>query len=62
MAQQARRELPELNEILDTIGWIYLKKNLVDSAARVLEELVEKYSARFNLSLPLRPGFGAKGR
>jgi Flp pilus assembly protein TadD len=43
MALLARRQLPEFKDILDTIGWIYLKKNLVDSAARVFADLVEKY-------------------
>jgi tetratricopeptide (TPR) repeat protein len=45
LAQKARQQLPEFSEILDTIGWIYLKKDLHDSAAHVFEDLVEKYPA-----------------
>ena len=47
IALMAKRQLPDLNEIEDTIGWIYLKKNLVDSASRVFAELVEKYSTNW---------------
>jgi len=43
MAQKARQQFPESSDILDTIGWIYLKKDLPDSANRVFADLVEKY-------------------
>jgi tetratricopeptide (TPR) repeat protein len=43
LAQQARQQLPDVPEVLDTIGWIYLKKDLPDSAARVFEDLLEKH-------------------
>ena len=43
IAQKARQNMPDLAEIRDTIGWIYLKKELVDSASRMFADLVDKY-------------------
>ncbi len=42
MAQQAKRMLPNLNEVSDTLGWIYLKKSLSDNAIDIFRELVNK--------------------
>ena len=42
MVQSARRQLPNMYEVLDTLGWVYLKMNLVDSANQVFQDLVEK--------------------
>jgi tetratricopeptide (TPR) repeat protein len=42
MAQQAKRTLPEMPEVSDTLAWIYLKKNLPDQALPILQELVTK--------------------
>lgn len=39
-AQQARQRLPNLSEISDTLGEIYLKKNLVDNAIDSFKSLV----------------------
>jgi tetratricopeptide (TPR) repeat protein len=41
-AQRAKQLLPNLTEISDTLGWIYLKKNLYDNAIDVFKELVTK--------------------
>jgi tetratricopeptide (TPR) repeat protein len=41
-AQRARQLLPNLYEIKDTLGWIYLKKNLADQAIDNFKELVVK--------------------
>jgi tetratricopeptide (TPR) repeat protein len=46
MVQKARQQMPGSNEVLDTVGFIYLKKNLTDSAVRVFQDLVQ----RFNMS------------
>jgi tetratricopeptide (TPR) repeat protein len=50
MIQLARREVPNSAEVMDTTGWIYLKKGLPDSAARIFEELVGRFptSATFH--------------
>jgi tetratricopeptide (TPR) repeat protein len=41
-AQRAKQLLPSLYEISDTLGWIYLKKNLADQAIDVFKDLVTK--------------------
>ncbi len=42
MAQRARQKVPTSNEIADTLGWIYIKKNLSEDAVRLFSQLVEK--------------------
>jgi Flp pilus assembly protein TadD len=42
MAQRARQKRPDNNSIADTLGWIYIKKNLSDDAVRIFTELVSK--------------------
>jgi Flp pilus assembly protein TadD len=39
-AQRAKQKLPNYTEITDTLGWIYLKKNLTDSAIDTYKGLV----------------------
>jgi tetratricopeptide (TPR) repeat protein len=39
-AQTAKQKLPNFTEITDTLGWIYLKKNLTDSAIDNFKTLV----------------------
>lgn len=39
-AQTAKQKLPNYTEITDTLGWIYLKKNLTDSAIDSFKSLV----------------------
>jgi tetratricopeptide (TPR) repeat protein len=41
-AQRAKQLLPGLNQVSDTLGWIYLKKNLSDNAIEIFNELVQK--------------------
>jgi tetratricopeptide (TPR) repeat protein len=41
-AQRAKQRLPNLHEVSDTLGWIYLKKNLSDSAIDIFRDLVTK--------------------
>jgi len=40
MAQRARQGMPNSPDVMDTLGWIYLKKNLSDDAVRTFKELV----------------------
>jgi tetratricopeptide (TPR) repeat protein len=42
MAQQALKKAPSSPDIADTLGWIYIKKNLSDDAVRVYKDLVAK--------------------
>jgi tetratricopeptide (TPR) repeat protein len=57
MAQQAKRMLPNLDEVSDTLGWIYLKKNLSDNAIDIFKDLVGKNphasTYRFHLGMAL---------
>jgi tetratricopeptide (TPR) repeat protein len=39
-AQRAKQKLPNYTEISDTLGWIYIKKNLTDSAIDTFRTLV----------------------
>jgi tetratricopeptide (TPR) repeat protein len=42
MAQKAKQMLPNLPEVSDTLGWIYLKKNLSGDAVDIFKDLVAK--------------------
>jgi tetratricopeptide (TPR) repeat protein len=42
LAQRAKQQLPNFYEVSDTIGWIYMKKNLADSAIEIFRELTNK--------------------
>jgi tetratricopeptide (TPR) repeat protein len=42
MAQRARQQRPTDNDVADTLGWIYIKKNLSDTAIGIFKELVQK--------------------
>ncbi|HEY1493607.1 MAG TPA: tetratricopeptide repeat protein, partial [Candidatus Solibacter sp.] len=41
-AQRAKQLLPNLFEISDTLGWIYLRKNLAANAIDIFKDLVNK--------------------
>jgi len=41
-AQRAKQLLPDLAEVSDTLGWIYLKKNLPDNALEIFRDLVNR--------------------
>ena len=43
LAQRAIEKAPNNANIADTLGWIYLKKNLSDDAVKVYSELVSKH-------------------
>jgi tetratricopeptide (TPR) repeat protein len=42
LAQHAKQQMPNFNEVSDTIGWIYIKKNLADSAIEIFKDLNTK--------------------
>jgi predicted Zn-dependent protease len=39
MSQRARQKMPNSPEVSDTLGWIYIKKNLSEDAVRVFKDL-----------------------
>ncbi len=45
MAQRAYQKLPNSPNIKDTLGWIYIKKNLSDDAVRTFKELTSEQPA-----------------
>ena len=42
MAQRARQKEPNSPEIADTLGWIYIRRNLTEEAVRLFQDLVTK--------------------
>jgi tetratricopeptide (TPR) repeat protein len=42
MAERARQKAPSSPDIADTLGWIYIKKNMAEDAVRVFTDLVQK--------------------
>jgi tetratricopeptide (TPR) repeat protein len=54
-AQRAKQAMPNLTEVSDTLGWIYLKKNMSDNAMDVFQTLVnqkpENATYRFHLGM-----------
>ena len=39
MSQKARQQMPNSPAVSDTLGWIYVKKNLSDDAVRIFKDL-----------------------
>jgi tetratricopeptide (TPR) repeat protein len=42
LAQRAKQRLPDNDEISDTLGWIYIKKNLHDNAILIFQDLTKR--------------------
>jgi Flp pilus assembly protein TadD len=42
MAQRARQEAPKSRQVEDTLGWIYIRKNLSDEAIRIFKDVTEQ--------------------
>jgi len=57
LAQRAIARAPGNPTIMDTLGWIYLKKNLSDNAVQIYEELVNRFPQgatwRYHLAMAL---------
>jgi tetratricopeptide (TPR) repeat protein len=60
-AQRAKQLLPNLYEISDTLGWIYLKKNLADQAIDVFKDLVVKQPNHSTYHYHLGMAYAQKG-
>ncbi len=41
-AQRAKQRLPNSDDVSDTLGWIYIKKNLSDNAIAIYRELIAR--------------------
>jgi Flp pilus assembly protein TadD len=60
-AQRAKQMMPGLHEISDTLGWIYLKKNLADQAIDVFKDLVNKQPNHSTYHYHLGMAYNQKG-
>jgi tetratricopeptide (TPR) repeat protein len=61
MATKAKQLLPNLNEVSDTLGWIYLKKNLSDKAVDMFSDLVVKAPQQATFHYHLGMALSQKG-
>jgi beta-lactamase regulating signal transducer with metallopeptidase domain/lipopolysaccharide biosynthesis regulator YciM len=60
-AQRAKELVPNLTEVSDTLGWIYLKKNLPDQAVAVFNDLVKQEPSRSTFHYHLGMALAQKG-
>jgi tetratricopeptide (TPR) repeat protein len=60
-AQRAKQLMPNLFEISDTLGWIYLKKNMTDNAIEVFRDLVSKQPNHSTYHYHLGMAYSQKG-
>ncbi len=56
-AQKAKQQLPNNVDVADTLGWVYIKKNLSDDAIKIFNELLAKrpehVTWRYHLAMAL---------
>jgi tetratricopeptide (TPR) repeat protein len=60
-ATRARQLLPNFAEVSDTLGWIYLKKNLSDTAIDIFKDLVQKTPNSSTFRYHLGMAYSQKG-
>ncbi|MCC6858715.1 MAG: tetratricopeptide repeat protein [Bryobacterales bacterium] len=60
-AQRARQARPDIDEVADTLGWIYLKKQLTEDALGLFQQLVSKQPANPNFRYHLAMALDQKG-
>jgi tetratricopeptide (TPR) repeat protein len=60
-AQRAKQLKSDLLEISDTLGWIYLKKNLADNAIEIFKDLVSKEPNHSTYRFHLGMAYSQKG-
>ncbi|MBS1856297.1 MAG: tetratricopeptide repeat protein [Acidobacteria bacterium] len=60
-ATRAKQLLPSLAEVSDTLGWIYLKKNLPDQAIDIFKDLVAKQPDHSTYRYHLAMAYSQKG-
>jgi tetratricopeptide (TPR) repeat protein len=61
LAQRAKELLPNRPEVSDTLGWIYLKRNLPDNASDIFTELVRANPHSSTFRYHLGEAFEQKG-
>jgi Flp pilus assembly protein TadD len=60
-AQRAKQAYPNLSEVSDTLGWIYLKKNMSDNAMDIFQGLVNQKPANSTYRFHLGMAYAQKG-
>jgi tetratricopeptide (TPR) repeat protein len=60
-AQRAKQVYPNLSEVSDTLGWIYLKKNMSDNAMDVFQTLVNQKPDNSTYRFHLGMAYAQKG-
>src|SRR5580658_4488401 len=60
-AQRAKQVWPNLSEVSDTLGWIYLKKNMSDNAMDIFQGLVNKMPGNSTYRFHLGMAYAQKG-
>ena len=60
-AQRAKQLLPNLSQVSDTVGWIYLKKNLTDNAIDIFKDLVNNMPNNASFRYHLGMAYSQKG-
>jgi tetratricopeptide (TPR) repeat protein len=60
-AQRAKQVMPNLSEVSDTLGWIYLKKNMSDNATDVFQALVNQQPDNATYRFHLGMAYAQKG-
>jgi tetratricopeptide (TPR) repeat protein len=60
-AQRAKQLLPNLYEVSDTLGWIYLKKQLTDNAIEAFKDIVSKQPTHSTYRYHLGMAYAQKG-
>lgn len=57
LAEKARRKAPNSPDVADTLGWVYTRKGLNDSAVQIFNEAIKEYSdepaIRYHLGVAL---------
>lgn len=61
LAQRARQKLPNDLNVADTLGWIYIKKNLSDNAIGIFRDLVARQPDNSTFHYHLAMAFYQKG-
>lgn len=61
MAVKAKQLLPDLAEVNDTLGWIYLKKTMSEQAVEIFKNLVQKDPQASTYRYHLAMAFAQKG-
>jgi tetratricopeptide (TPR) repeat protein len=61
LAKRAKEIVPNAIEISDTLGWVYLKKGLLNQAIEIFRDLVDKDPARSTYHYHLARAYYLKG-